>query len=205
MGCSLADAAVCQTLALNGTNKKAKIKMPPHRPRIERQRKTRRIKKQHGFLSPIQHHHLLLRLETRKCPDETSVQKESKRIKRLVRDLGMQQLDTPRMYYIKEPAYNSGLTGIVPIQTSHIAFHFWSSPDSHILQNKKSNCLLQLDIYTCGALPHNVVPILLNELEEYEPTNLDCTIFNRKYHLTKEFEIHWNIDMQPWKQWVASL
>jgi S-adenosylmethionine/arginine decarboxylase-like enzyme len=100
------------------------------------------------------------------------------------------------------PTWNKGLTAIIPIQTSHIAFHFWSAPDQTIFHNKKSGCLLQLDIYTCGALPHDVVPILLRELDEFKPRHLDCTIFNRKYKLLKELEVHWDADDQPWSSWL---
>lgn len=161
--------------------------------------KTRR----YGMLSPLQHHHLLLRCETELCPGPDDLQKESKRIQRLVRDLGMKPLDTPRVYYMDTPSWNKGLTAFIPIQTSHIAFHFWSSPDKNIFHNKKSCCLLQLDIYTCGALPHNVVPILLRELDEFKPRHLDCTIFNRKYRLLKELEVHWDSEDQTWSSWLS--
>jgi S-adenosylmethionine/arginine decarboxylase-like enzyme len=116
----------------------------------------------------------------------------------------MKPLDTPKIYYLDTPSWNKGLTGIVPIQTSHIAFHFWSTPDKNIFHNSNSRCLLQLDIYTCGALPHDVVPILLREVEEFEPTHLDCTVFNRKYKLLKELEVHWDAQEENWESWIGS-
>lgn len=166
---------------------------------------TRKHAKHHssyGILSPLQHHHLLLRCETERCPGPHDIKKEATRIYRLVRDLGMKPLDKARVYYMNTPQWNKGLTAFIPIQTSHIAFHFWTSPDHNIFHNARSKCLLQLDIYTCGALPHDVVPIILRELDEFKPTHLDCTVFNRKYKLLKELEVHWDAEVESWGTWL---
>lgn len=155
-----------------------------------------------AYFNPLQHHHLLLRLESIHAPGPNDVNHERERIMRLVRDLGMKPLDKPHVYYMSSPSWNQGLTAIVPIQTSHISLHFWTSPDANVLHNSQSKCLLQMDIYTCGALPHDVIPILLRELGSLKPTHLDCTIFNRKYRLLKELDIHWDTTESPWNEWL---
>ena len=109
--------------------------------------KTRRINRPS---TKIQHHHMLLRLELQTCPGKSEKDKIkiSKLIEQIIQDINMKSLAAPHVYYVEYPKYNEGLTGIAPIETSHIAFHFWSRPDQKILHTKKSNCLLEFDIYT---------------------------------------------------------
>ena len=64
---------------------------------------------------------------------------------------------------------NKGLTAIVMIETSHIAFHIWDEADPG---------LIQFDLYTCGSLDLDKVMNTLKSyftLEEY-----DYVLFDRE-------------------------
>lgn len=63
-------------------------------------------------------------------------------LKTLVSFLDMKILQGPYVSYVDVPG-NRGLTAVVMIETSHIAFHVWDEQDP---------ALLQLDVYTCGSL-----------------------------------------------------
>jgi S-adenosylmethionine/arginine decarboxylase-like enzyme len=60
----------------------------------------------------------------------------------LVQFLGMKILQGPFSSYVDEPG-NEGITAVVMIETSHIAFHVWDAEDPS---------LVQFDVYTCGSL-----------------------------------------------------
>ncbi len=92
----------------------------------------------------------------------------------------MKLLYTPSVYYVLRPQYNKGLTAIAPIQTSHIAFHFWKNPDPAILKSAGSRCLLEFDIYTCGALSLTNIRHVLHHLSVFGLTRIDATVLNRK-------------------------
>lgn len=65
----------------------------------------------------------------------------------LVKAIDMKIIKGPFASYI-EVEGNRGLTAIVMIETSHIAFHIWDEP---------SPALLQFDLYTCGPLNQKAV------------------------------------------------
>ena len=162
-------------------------------------RKTRRIKRK-GI---IEHHHLLLRLETEKCPRAADRAAVKELLDKIIAEIGMNPLDTTRIYYVTQPIYNEGMTAIVPIQTSHIAFHFWSAPEASILTNPKSKCLLQMDLYTCGKLTRHQVGTLLHHLTRFQPTHTEITLLNRKYGLSLERHTHWDVDNDnSWPTWI---
>lgn len=164
-------------------------------------RKTSRSKK------PIlQHHHLLLRMELKTCPLKDDKEDASRMITNIIHDIHMKFLDKPRVYYVSVPRYNEGLTAIAPIETSHIAFHFWKSPDRNILHNKQSKCLLQFDIYTCSSLTIKQINHVLHHLTSYHPTHVDITLLNRNLSLTIDRHMKWDIENsdQTWVQWLGS-
>jgi S-adenosylmethionine/arginine decarboxylase-like enzyme len=105
--------------------------------------KTRKNRNQMDY-SAIQHHHFLLRMEMKTCPASTDKAKAKSLIQRIVKDIHMHLLDIPRVYYVSRPIYNEGLTAIAPIQTSHIAFHFWKNPEPAILKSRVDPFLLQI-------------------------------------------------------------
>lgn len=163
--------------------------------------KTRKLRQKNHM--PIEHHHLLLRLETETCPQESDKEKLKKDITHLIHDISMNMLSVPHTYYMKYPRYNEGLTGVATIKTSHVALHFWRHPDPVILHNEKSKCLLQMDIYTCGKLTPQQIFHVLKFLEAYKVTHADITLLNRKWSLTIEKHEKWDImDGSTWTQWI---
>jgi S-adenosylmethionine/arginine decarboxylase-like enzyme len=127
-------------------------------------------------------------------------------IDQIIRDIHMKSLAKPHVYYVESPQYNEGLTGIAPIETSHIAFHFWTRPDPKILHTKASHCLLEFDIYTCGSLSQRNVGRVLHHLTQYKPAYADITLLNRNMGLTIERHMHWNQENSPlsWAEWLST-
>ena len=79
----------------------------------------------------------------------------------LVNKIGMNIVQGPYASYVTEPG-NRGLTAMVMIETSHIAFHIWDEEDP---------ALIQFDLYTCSTLDSDlVIKDLKNKmaLAEYE-------------------------------------
>ena len=72
----------------------------------------------------------------------------------LVERINMKKIKGPFAHYVDAPG-NEGLTAIVMIETSHIAFHIWDKPNPS---------MLQFDLYTCGSLDRDVV---INTLAEF--------------------------------------
>lgn len=169
--------------------------------RYNHSKKTRR---QNAPSKKIQHHHMLLRMELQRCPGKNDKDKIAKLIQTIIDDIQMKSLAAPHVYYVEYPRYNEGLTGIAPIETSHIAFHFWTRPDRKILHCKKSKCLLEFDIYTCGSLTQHNVGRVLHHLTAFGPTYADITILNRNMGLTIERHMHWNSEQHAanWSKWL---
>ena len=87
---------------------------------------------------------------------------------RLVERIDMKVIKGPFASYVDKPG-NRGLTAIVMIETSHIAFHIWDEEDPS---------LLQFDLYTCGKL--NLAEVLLALGETFNVINLDYQLFDRE-------------------------
>jgi len=87
---------------------------------------------------------------------------------RLVERIDMKVIQGPFASYVDKPG-NRGLTAIVMIETSHIAFHIWDEEDPS---------LLQFDLYTCGEL--NLSQVLLALGETFNVINLDYQLFDRE-------------------------
>lgn len=168
--------------------------------------KKKRTRKQNKPGSRVEHHHLLLRMELEISPKETDKERVSHMIDSIIKDIGMKSLAAPHVYYMKVPRFNEGLTGIAPIETSHIAFHFWTRPDPKILHTRASNCLLEFDIYTCGSLSQRNIGRVLHHLTFYRPTYADITLLNRNRGLTIDRHMHWNVEesAQRWAEWLNS-
>lgn len=163
------------------------------------QKKTRKAQK-----PKIQHHHFLLRMETEICPLENDKDMATAMIQYIVHNIKMKLLAEPHVYYVKYPRYNEGLTAIAPIETSHIAFHFWRTPDKQILHNPESRCLLQMDIYTCGSLTMKNIQKILHHLTKFQPTHISATLLNRNYALSIQHQTTWDKSEKSWDQCIAS-
>ena len=89
-------------------------------------------------------------------------------LKDLVASIDMKIIKGPFASYV-EVVGNRGLTAIVMIETSHIAFHIW---------DEQSPALLQFDLYTCGSLDAELVLTTIDK--SFEVTSLEYQLFDRK-------------------------
>jgi len=89
-------------------------------------------------------------------------------LKRLVDRIDMKIIKGPFASYVDKPG-NRGLTAIVMIETSHIAFHIWDEKDPG---------LMQFDLYTCGEL--NLSEVLLAIGEQFNIVSMDYNLFDRE-------------------------
>lgn len=86
----------------------------------------------------------------------------------LVERINMKIIKGPFASYV-DKAGNEGLTAIVMIETSHIAFHIWDAPNPG---------MLQFDLYTCGALDLDEVLKALNE--RFNIVSMDYNLYDRE-------------------------
>jgi S-adenosylmethionine/arginine decarboxylase-like enzyme len=84
----------------------------------------------------------------------------------------------PYANYIEMPG-NRGVTGMVMIETSHIAFHAW---------DEERPSLVQCDVYSCAEFS---ISDVLAQLNMMEPVKIDYMVLDRKDELTcKNPEAH---------------
>ena len=68
---------------------------------------------------------------------------------------------------------NIGLTGLVVIETSHIAQHCWDESDRGPMQ---------LDVYTCEDLQTEVI---FEEIKQFGSVKIEYKFLDREHELTK--------------------
>lgn len=85
----------------------------------------------------------------------------------LVEAIDMKIIKGPFASYVDKEG-NKGLTAIVMIETSHIAFHIWDETDPS---------LLQFDLYTCGVLDTNTVFSSLSQ--SFNVVEMEYQLFDR--------------------------
>jgi S-adenosylmethionine/arginine decarboxylase-like enzyme len=117
-----------------------------------------------------QHKHLLVRAEVNKPIKEEKVLK--KWLKDLVKIIEMKIIKGPFASYVEVPG-NKGITGVVMIETSHIAIHIWDEPDP---------ALVQLDVYSCANFSTHEV---IMHTAIMEPTKIEHLFIDRD----KKFDI----------------
>ena len=98
---------------------------------------------------------------------------------RLVERIDMKIIKGPFASYVDKPG-NRGLTAIVMIETSHIAFHIWDEEDPS---------LVQFDLYTCGKL--DLAQVLLAFGETFNIVSLDYQLFDREHGFVLEDRGSW--------------
>ena len=96
-------------------------------------------------MKPLVHKHLIVRAEVTNPPKDETLAKEF--LKELIEGINMKILFGPEARYVDIPG-NRGLTCFAIIETSHIVMHTWDECDP---------AMIQLDVYTCGALDTDVV------------------------------------------------
>jgi S-adenosylmethionine/arginine decarboxylase-like enzyme len=106
----------------------------------------------------IYHKHLLVNAKI-KNPINTEEQ-GIEFLRNLVEQIDMKIIKGPFASYVDKEG-NKGLTAIVMIETSHIAFHIWDEVDPG---------LIQFDLYTCGRL----------ELDTFNLVEMDYVLFDRE-------------------------
>jgi len=103
-------------------------------------------------------------------PNSTEVEFVKGWIKELVRRLDMKIMSGPYVEYC-DMVGNKGITGICIIETSHIAMHVW---------DETSPAIIQLDVYSCGALDPKIV---FDMLEPFDPVKIEYKFFDREHGL----------------------
>ena len=115
------------------------------------------------------HKHLIIRAEV-KHPI-TSERELKKWLRNLVKTIDMEIVGGPYVAYVIKEG-NRGATGVVMIETSHIAIHIW---------DEERPSLVQCDIYSCAEFS---VPEVLLEFKMMEPTKIDYTLLDREKEIS---------------------
>jgi len=114
----------------------------------------------------IYHKHLLVNAKVKSPMREESAAIAF--LQNLVDRIDMKIIKGPFAAYVDKDG-NKGLTAIVMIETSHIAFHIWDEADPG---------LIQFDLYTCGQLELNKVISIFKE--HFNVVEMDFVLFDRE-------------------------
>ncbi len=120
----------------------------------------------------IYHKHLLVNAKVKNPIN--SEQQGIDFLTNLVNRIDMKIIKGPFASYVDKKG-NKGLTGVVMIETSHIAFHIWDEVDPG---------LVQFDLYTCGKLDLEKVLSIFKETFNVE--SLDFILFDRENGFVEE-------------------
>jgi S-adenosylmethionine/arginine decarboxylase-like enzyme len=93
---------------------------------------------------------------------------------RLVDSIDMKIIQGPFASYVDKPG-NRGLTAIVMIETSHVAFHIWDEGDPS---------LIQFDLYTCGTL--DLKKVIAFFYETFNVATIEYVLFDRENGFVQE-------------------
>ena len=120
------------------------------------------------------HKHLIIRAEVNS--PITSEKEIKKWLRNVVNKIDMKIIKGPYASYVTKEG-NRGVTGVVMIETSHIAIHVWDDVDP---------ALVQCDVYSCAEFSSNEV---LAEFIPMDVVKVDSVILDR----ANEIEIkHWD-------------
>jgi len=125
------------------------------------------------------HKHLIIRAEVNR--PITSEKGLKKWLRNLVKKIDMKVIKGPFAAYVSKEG-NRGITGMVMIETSHIAIHVW---------DEINPALVQCDVYSCAEFSSNEV---LLELTEMEPIKIEYMLLDRAEELKPTFstQAHWS-------------
>ncbi len=118
----------------------------------------------------VKHKHLIIRAETGKTPSDPKWLHSW--LVQLVSDIKMDICQGPITAYVDVPG-NKGLTGVVIIETSHIAVHIWDEINPG---------LLQMDVYSCADFDPQQIFDKIDEA--FEPVKLEYKFLDREKSLT---------------------
>jgi S-adenosylmethionine/arginine decarboxylase-like enzyme len=114
------------------------------------------------------HKHLIVRAECLDPPLDPQYVEQW--LKNVVELIGMKVCRGPISAYV-DVTGNEGATGVVIIETSHIAIHVW---------DRRMPALVQLDVYTCGAFEPQKI---FNALQEFDVQKLEYKYLDREHEL----------------------
>jgi len=120
----------------------------------------------------IYHKHLLVNAKVKNPIN--SEQQGIDFLTNLVNQIDMKIIKGPFASYVDKEG-NKGLTAVVMIETSHIAFHIWDEVDPG---------LVQFDLYTCGKLDLEKVIKIFKETFTIE--SLEFILFDRENGFVEE-------------------
>ena len=125
------------------------------------------------------HKHLIIRAEVKR--PITSEKGLKKWLRNLVKKIDMKVIKGPFAAYVSKEG-NRGITGVVMIETSHIAIHVW---------DEVNPALVQCDVYSCAEFSSNEV---LAEFVDMEPTKIEYMLLDRAKELKPTFstQAHWS-------------
>ena len=115
-----------------------------------------------------QHKHLIIRAEVNR--PITSEKEIKKWLKKLVNKIDMKIIKCPFASYVSKEG-NRGITGVVMIETSHIAIHIW---------DEEIPSLVQADIYSCASFSMNEV---LSEFIDMDVVKIEHMMLDRATEL----------------------
>ena len=111
-----------------------------------------------------QHKHLIIRAEVNRPPKS---EKEIKKwLRKIVNKIDMKIIKGPYASYVTKEG-NRGVTGVVMIETSHIAIHVW---------DETTPALIQCDVYSCAEFSSNEV---LAEFLDMEVIKINHILLDR--------------------------
>ena len=110
------------------------------------------------------HKHLIIRAEVNR--PITSEKELKKWLRNLVKKIDMKTIKGPYASYVSKEG-NRGITGVVMIETSHIAIHVW---------DEVIPALVQCDVYSCAEFSSNEV---LVKFAVMEPTKIEYMLLDR--------------------------
>ena len=110
------------------------------------------------------HKHLIIRAEVN-CPI-TSEKEIKKWLRNVVKKIDMKIIKGPYAAYVSKEG-NRGVTGVVMIETSHIAMHVW---------DEERPALVQCDVYSCAEFSGNEV---LAEFVPMDVVKMDHIMIDR--------------------------
>ena len=110
------------------------------------------------------HKHLIIRAEVnRPITNEKAIKKW---LRNVVKKIDMKIIKGPYASYVQKEG-NRGLTGVIMIETSHIAMHVW---------DEDRPALVQCDVYSCAEFSSNEV---LAEFISMDVVTIDKILLDR--------------------------
>ena len=110
------------------------------------------------------HKHLIIRAEVNR--PITSEKEIKKWLRNVVKKIDMKIINGPYAAYVSKVG-NRCITGVVMIETSHIAMHVW---------DEERPALVQCDVYSCAEFSSNEV---LAEFLPMDVTKIDHILIDR--------------------------